>query len=667
MNPHFRQFAAAFTFAAWVFFATAAPAGAQEEKLSLERDPATGRVAFIKNNQPPAQAFSARPIKQDPVSAAQAFLERHGAAFGAINPSTDLTLANIAEDELGMSHLQYNQVINGVPVFGAGTKVHVDRSGIIRAASGRVADAPAVNTIPAISSDEAASHANSLWSAQGRAASPQVLSSTLYVYDPNIISPLSSSAPQLAWAVRLYSDYSAEHELYFISAENGSLLGQLPGGTRLNRQVYDCSYGDGYCYLDIYHAPWNYTFGRSEGKPARGYNPWYQYHYSLSVNDTDRVYDGFMLADAYLLEKFGRNGANGYGGAGDGAQVPSGASRGYSFIERAGYPECPNAFFDGIGRLYFCVGLVTADVMAHEYFHAVTHFTAGLVYQGESGALNESFSDIFGEAVEYYAFGANDWVMGAGTLWQVGLRSLANPTFVYTHPYYGPSGPYPDRFYSPYYYCGSDDHGGVHTNNGVLNHAAYLTAMGGSYNGCSIAGLGRDKEERIFYRALTRYLSAASRFSDAYHALLAACGDLYDALDCLQLKKALLAVELNQAGRCVSPAGRTDPLAACAALTPDVAAMTPPRPRVKAGKKSIKITMTPVQGAGFAVRLKITPPKTGKKKPRVKEKYYSSSLSPVTIRKLKPGAAVRVSYFYVVQGAQAVWSKESPARKVKVK
>ena len=104
--------------------------------------------------------------------------------------------------------------------------------------------------------------------------------------------------------------------------------------------------------------------------------------------------------------------------------------------------------------------MVSLDNVGHEYTHGVDYFAikdaygnpAGLTYRRESGALSESFADIFGEAVENYSQGSSDWISGEGTF--PPFRSLKNPT----------SGGYPDKFYSSNYYCGGTDHGGVHNN-----------------------------------------------------------------------------------------------------------------------------------------------------------------------------------------------------------
>jgi chitodextrinase len=192
-----------------------------------------------------------------------------------------------------------------------------------------------------------------------------------------------------------------------------------------------------------------------------------------------------------------------------------------------------NAFWDG-SRMTYGDGdrsrgykpLVAIDICGHEITHGITQFAAALTYSGESGALNESFSDIFGEAVEFYSKGSSDWLVGC----DIGLnscgafRSLSNPN-AYLHP---------DTYKGSYWYTGSADYGGVHTNSGVQNKWFYILVNGESGtndlgNPYSVTGIGWDKAARIAYRNLTVYLSASSGFAAARVGSIQAAIDLYGA------------------------------------------------------------------------------------------------------------------------------------------
>ena len=131
----------------------------------------------------------------------------------------------------------------------------------------------------------------------------------------------------------------------------------------------------------------------------------------------------------------------------------------------------------GCEFLEFSDGWATQDIIGHEFSHAVTDHTSNLVYSKESGALDESFADINGAFVDY-----GDWLMGED-LAGGAIRSMANPTL------YGD----PDRYNSPLKASlTGGDNGGVHTNSGINNHAAYLVTEGGTFNGVTYPD-GRDQ------------------------------------------------------------------------------------------------------------------------------------------------------------------------------
>lgn len=186
-----------------------------------------------------------------------------------------------------------------------------------------------------------------------------------------------------------------------------------------------------------------------------------------------------------------------------------------------------NAFWDGQRMTYGdgnppALPYTTLDIAGHEITHGLTDFTADLIYSYESGALNESFSDIFGCMVEY--FGKPDpnknWLMGEER--GFALRSMLNPK----------SRQDPDTYMGQFWYTGTNDNGGVHTNSGVQNHWFYLLSLGGSgindhndtYN---VTGLGIAKAEAIAFRNLTVYLSNSSDYEDARFYAIQSAIDLY--------------------------------------------------------------------------------------------------------------------------------------------
>ena len=185
-------------------------------------------------------------------------------------------------------------------------------------------------------------------------------------------------------------------------------------------------------------------------------------------------------------------------------------------------------FGDGDGRV-FDRFTKAVDVLAHELTHAVTDHTAGLVYEGQSGALNESVSDVFAACLKQRVLGqdavAGDWLIGAG-LFLPGvqgraLRDMANPGTAYDDPDLGrdPQPAHMDDFVDT-----TDDNGGVHINSGIPNRAFHLAAV-------AIGGSAAEGAGRIWYAALTGDLPSRSDFAGFAAATVAAAGEHADAVE----------------------------------------------------------------------------------------------------------------------------------------
>lgn len=244
----------------------------------------------------------------------------------------------------------------------------------------------------------------------------------------------------------------------------------------------------------------------------------------------------------FYQNKFGRNGFNG-NGAGGNAYVNA-------YFDQ---PSCGNIFYPNtsednasffyptgeckVGSGCSYAGLSdsygTLDIIGHEFTHGVTGYngSSGLDYNGQSGALNESFSDIFGEVIEWYVTGTTSYlhgydrygvIIGAGSLHLIS-RSLKNPN----------DHSQPDTYGGTYWYTGTGDHGGVHTNSGVQNYMFYLLAEGGSgtndnSTSFSVSGIGISDASKIAYRALTGgYLTLYATYADARKAWVQAAADLF--------------------------------------------------------------------------------------------------------------------------------------------
>jgi Zn-dependent metalloprotease len=165
------------------------------------------------------------------------------------------------------------------------------------------------------------------------------------------------------------------------------------------------------------------------------------------------------------------------------------------------------------------------DVVGHELTHGVTAATAGLLYQNQSGALNESMSDVFGSLVrqmkENQTADQADWLIGKGlflpTINGEALRSMKAPGTAYDDPTIGKD---PQPADMAHYVNTRSDQGGVHTNSGIPNHAFYLVAT-------QLGGFAWEKAGKIWYVTLTERLQPTSDFQAAADATFAVAGELF--------------------------------------------------------------------------------------------------------------------------------------------
>jgi thermolysin len=170
------------------------------------------------------------------------------------------------------------------------------------------------------------------------------------------------------------------------------------------------------------------------------------------------------------------------------------------------------------------------DVVAHELTHGITDFTSRLIYENESGALNESFSDMMGTAVEFYYQPPGsgpmrgDYLIAEDVVTPGGIRSMADPAA------YGQPDHYSNRAILPL----SRDNGGVHVNSGIPNQVYYLAIEGGTNrtSRLSVDGVGfsnREQIEKVMYRAFTQMMPADATFATARAVTIQAAVDLYGA------------------------------------------------------------------------------------------------------------------------------------------
>ncbi|BAY99138.1 peptidase M4, thermolysin [Tolypothrix tenuis PCC 7101] len=191
-----------------------------------------------------------------------------------------------------------------------------------------------------------------------------------------------------------------------------------------------------------------------------------------------------------------------------------------------------NAFWNGDQMVYgdgdgelFQRFTKSIDVIAHELTHGVTQYEAGLQYYGEPGALNESFSDVFGALVKQKSKNQTvdqaDWIIGEGllapTVKGIGIRSLKAPGTAYDDPVMGKD-PQPALMKDKY--TGTEDNAGVHINSGIANYAFYLAAM-------EIGGYAWEKSGKIWYITLRDRLRANANFKAAATATIKVASELY--------------------------------------------------------------------------------------------------------------------------------------------
>lgn len=219
------------------------------------------------------------------------------------------------------------------------------------------------------------------------------------------------------------------------------------------------------------------------------------------------------VAYEYFLSRHNRNSINGQGG-----NIISIVN-----VVDEDNKQMDNAFWDGEAMYYgngsqaFSPLAKAADVAGHELSHGVVQTTSNLDYESESGALNESFADIFGRLID-----RDDWTMGEEVVKKSVFPSGALRSFIDPHnggTQLGDAG-YQPRTYAERY-RGTEDNGGVHINSGIVNWAFYqfVTRINNDL----------DKAEKIYYRALTQYLTRSSRFIDCRKAVIQSAADLFGA------------------------------------------------------------------------------------------------------------------------------------------
>ncbi|MHC2833104.1 neutral peptidase B [Bacillus sp. F9_6S_D1_P_5] len=437
--------------------------------------------------------------------------------------------------ESGTTHVKLVEKHNNIPVYGSDQTVTLDKENNVKAFFGQVIPNLEDKNIPAfakISAEQAETIAKAdIEKEIGAVKNYDGVKKDLYVYEKD-------GNYYLAYLVKAsISKPAPGYWHYFVDATNGNVIEKY--------NAVDHITGFGYGVLgakqsfEIAQDEKTGAFHLFDGKRGQGvhtfdaenmdenlfniFSQWFG-HTGIEVESKNKFFDDKAAVDAhvnagkvydYYKKTFNRNSFDDKG-----AKLISSVHVGESW-NNAAWNGIQMMYGDGDGTTFvpLSAGL---DVIGHELTHAVTEHTANLVYKNESGALNESLSDIMGVMVE-----KKSWDLGADiyTPGKPGdaLRSLKDPASI-PNPL-KPGEGYPDHYNKRY--TGTADNGGVHINSSINNKAAYLVSDGGEHYGVKVTGVGREATEKIYYRALTKYLTANSDFKMMRQAALQSAEDLY--------------------------------------------------------------------------------------------------------------------------------------------
>jgi Zn-dependent metalloprotease len=312
------------------------------------------------------------------------FFREHGAAVGIDDPRS-LRLVSTVTDRLGETHLTWKQFYGSIPVFAGTIKTHFDASHQLKAVAGTAIPGIAVDPKPTWSSERVAPVARASVAAErGGAETLRIGTVTLYVYREGLAQGVPGES-HLAWEVEV-TDGAWIRDFVYVGAHSGKVIDRITA-------VHDDLFRRAYDGHNLAFPPPNYPNGPYwvEGQSF----PTASEEANNMILASKETYDFFFNA-------FGRDSFDG-----EGAIMDAIFDRGYG---------CPNASWNGV-FISFCPGVTTDDVTAHEWAHAYTDYTHNLIYAWQPGALNESYSDIWGEVV--------DFINGRGTDTPGGARSAA--------------------------------------------------------------------------------------------------------------------------------------------------------------------------------------------------------------------------------------------------
>ncbi len=468
----------------------------------------------------------------------------------AVGNISDLKIQSADIDSLKMAHTKVRQTVNEVPVWEGEAIVHLKADGSLATITDDLKAGINVATAPNFSAEKAVELAKgSISSSDSSKSQAAELKTDLWIYR-------GEDRDHLAYRVRIDDSENQKNPsmpVIFVDAQTGEIVfsyDNLQTGT--GSSLYsgtvsiDTSATGGTFYMeDLTRKQGTFTMNNT-GNTSTGTGGTQSRYTDTDDNwnvtnqraGVDAHYGAAETLDYYRNVQ-GRNGIDGNYGPGTTTAAANSAVK--LLVSRVHFGSgYNNAFWNGSNMTYgdgdgsSFTPLTTLDICGHEMTHGVTERTAGLVYQKESGAINEAMSDILGSMVELYSKGgavtADTWKIGEdaytpGTAGDA-LRRMDNPNAVGD----------PDH-YSVRLYAGTctpsnaNDQCGVHTNSSIVNHTYYLNAAGGTnrVSGVSVPAIGTAAAEKIWFRALTVYMTSGTTFSQARTATLNAATDLYGA------------------------------------------------------------------------------------------------------------------------------------------
>lgn len=470
-------------------------------------------------------------MQGEPAVVARAFLRRNASVFGVASPYVGYELVRMSV--VGeRRYVRFQQVYQGVPVFAAQANVQVGPENGIQSVIVDLLrdtadlDLGRIPVDPAVSEDLAPEATRLLYPEELRSGLG-ITCRGLRLFAPSVLG--MPGPVRLVWELRvLSSDGITTAEDVLLDALHGELVMRFPlHEPALQRAIYDSD-----------------STGLIPPVPRRieGQGP-------VGITDVDDTYDFLGDVHTFFQDKHGRDGY-------DGAGSPLIATARWcqpnppTPQDPLPPPTCPPpglAFWEFSSHSMFIgAGYAKDDVVAHEFTHGFTQSESNLVYANGSGALNESFSDLWGESTDLSFAHGDD---GPAVRWQIGedmpggyIRSMKDP----------PLKNQPDRFGSSLFQDftllpnDSNDQGGVHKNSGINNKLFYLLSDGDSFNGYTITGIGFVEVAKLYYEVNTNLLLSGADFRDLYFALKQAAVNLnWSSSRRLSLEHACLAVEIG--------------------------------------------------------------------------------------------------------------------------